>query len=79
MDLYTLIMNFKEPINLKSLILYQHCWECRNLYKSTNISQLPKFLILSLQNENSDNTEKTQWIVKFGLEIRIREIVENDD
>lgn len=78
-DLYTLIMNnFKEPIKLKSLILCQNCRQCRNLIETTRIAKLPKILILSLQKVNSDNTEKTPWIVKFGFEIGIREIVDID-
>lgn len=78
-DLYTLIMNnFKKPIKLKSFILCQNCQQGPNIIETTRIAKLPKFLILSLQKVNSDNTQKTPWNVKFCLEFGIREIVDID-
>jgi ubiquitin C-terminal hydrolase len=70
--------NFKDSINFKSRVLCQKCQQSLNIIETTRIAKLPKILILSLQKVNSDNTQKTPWIVKFSEEIGIREIVDID-
>ena len=76
-DLISLIMdNFKQPIEIKSLIVCENCRSCFNIIETTRIAKLPKILILTLQKSNTENTQKIPWIVNFDKNIGIREIVD---
>lgn len=78
-DLHTLIMdNFKTSIRIKSSLLCKNCKKCFYLKETTRIAKLPKILILSLQRTNNNNTKKIPWIVKYGKELGIKEIVDID-